>query len=202
MKREGSSLTALGIAAVRALEAERKPGDRVCYDPYARSFLPTWFYYLVKIFTVTGYAEWRGPGVQGFFVARVRYIDDYLKQCVNDGIGQLVILGAGFDSRAYRFGELLKGIKVIEVDHPATQATKKKKLVKILGELPNNLLFISMDFTKDALEEALPKGGYDESAKTLFIWEGVTEYLNLEAVKGTLSFIVKHSGPESSVIFD
>ena len=202
MKRERSSLTALGIAAFRALESERKPNEKICEDPYARKFIPAWFYYIAKFTMVTGYAEWRSPGVMGFLVTRARYIDDYLSECIRDGIEQLVILGAGFDSRPYRFEQLRGRVRVFEVDHPATQRVKKAKLTKIFGELPNYVTFVPVDFTQETLEKRLIESGYDKAAKTLFIMEGVTMYLSPEAINSTLSFVAGYSGPGSSLIFD
>jgi methyltransferase (TIGR00027 family) len=202
VKREQSSLTALGIAAFRALESERKQDEKICEDPYARKFVPTWFYYVAKFTMVTGYAEWRSPGVMGFLVTRSRYIDDYLSGGIRDGIEQLVILGSGFDSRPYRFEQLRGRVRVFEVDHPATQRIKKEKLVKIFGALPNHVTFVPVDFAEETLEKRLVESGYDKAAKTLFIMEGVTMYLNPEAMDSILSFVTGYSGSGSSLISD
>jgi len=137
----------------------------------------------------------------GFVVARERYIDDYLQSCIDGGLEQLVILGAGYDSRAYRF-EGLKRAKVFEVDHPATQRVKVVKLKEALGELPENVVFVPVDFTKETLERRLYACGYDNRLKTLFIWQGVTAYLTPEAVDNVLAFVAHHSANGSSIIFD
>ena len=202
MKRGQSSLTALGNAAFRALESEKKQNEKICDDPYARKFVPTWFYYIAKFTLVTGYAEWRSPGVMGALVTRSRYVDDYLSERIRDGIKQLVILGAGYDSRPYRFERLKDRARVFEIDHPATQDIKKAKLTKILGELPNYVTFVPIDFAKETLENRLAESSYDATAKTLFIMEGVTMYLGPDAMGNVLSFITKCSGPGSSIIFD
>lgn len=203
MKRGQSSITALGIAVIRAMEAKKSPHDRICDDPYAREFVPTWLYYLVKFFIVTGIAEWRGrAGIGEFIVARVRHIDDYLNEQIEEGIDQLVILGAGYDSRAYRFEQLRGKVKVFEVDHPTTQEVKKAKLEKIFGAVPDYVNYVPLDFEQETLDERLPQSGYDEGLRTLFIWEGVTEYLDAGSVDATLSFVSKKSGPGSSIIFD
>lgn len=122
MKKNQSSLTAAGIAIVRAIESEKPAGKRICYDPCARQFVSAGLFYFVKFFAVLGYADRRGPGVWEFLAARDRYIDDHLETCLGEGLAQLVILGAGYDARAYRFEALKTGVKVFEVDHPATQA--------------------------------------------------------------------------------
>jgi methyltransferase (TIGR00027 family) len=105
------------------------------------------------------------------------------------------------DSRAYRFDEL-KQIKVFEVDHPASQHSKLDKLKQIFGEIPEHVTYVDIDFNTQSLDARLNECGYDKTLKTLFIWQGVTQYLTPEAVDGTLSFIANHSVAGSSVIFD
>ncbi|MCJ7739230.1 MAG: SAM-dependent methyltransferase [Anaerolineae bacterium] len=194
-----TSTTAQGIAFARALESSRPPGERICYDPLARRLISPAFYLLGKLFA--GYAERKAPGVIGFLVARCRYIDDYLQACLETGLDQLVILGAGLDSRAYRFEQLEGHVRVFEVDHPATQQAKLGKLAKIFGELPEHVTYVPIDFNEEALRRLLDFG-YSPQVKTLFIWEGVTHYLTAEAVDQTLEFVLKNSGSGSSIIFD
>ncbi|MGE5123930.1 MAG: SAM-dependent methyltransferase, partial [Acidobacteriaceae bacterium] len=187
MKEKRSSLTAAGIAVVRAIESEKPDGLRICYDPYASRLLDPLFFRFMRIFIDIGYAERGGPGVQGFLVARCRFIDDLLQASLENGLQQLVILGAGFDSRAYRFEQLKYGVKVFEVDHPATQQVKMKKVKAILGELPAHVTYTSIDFEGETLEKCLLGSGYDEALMTLFIWEGVVMYLSTQSVEGTLN---------------
>ncbi len=201
MKRDRSSLTAAGIALARAIESDRPEGQRVCYDPYARRFINSAFYRFGKFFVDIGYSELRGPGVIGFLAARARCIDDCLEACIRDGLQQLVILGAGFDSRAYRFPALQRGVRVFEVDHPASQAVKKEKVTHIFGALPGYVTYVPIDFDVEALDKLL-SCGYREDLKTLFIWEGVTMYLQPSAIDSTLAFIAAKSPPGSTVIFD
>jgi methyltransferase (TIGR00027 family) len=199
MKRNQSSLTAEGIAMARALESSKPADARVCYDPYARQFVSTWLWVLGNL--TMGYATRRSPGVLEFLAARTRFIDDYLASCIADGIRQLVILGAGFDTRAYRFEQLRGQVNVFEVDYPATQRAKIEKLGKILGALPDCVTFVPIDFSCETLDK-LFASGYDKRLKTLFIWEGVTMYIAADAVDATLAFIVKNSGAGSSIVFD
>lgn len=202
MKKQQSSITAPGIAVVRAIESEKPQGARICYDPYARQFLNPLFYRFMRLFIDSGYAERSGSGVQGFLVARCRYMDDILQHSLEDGLQQLVILGAGYDSRAYRFEQLKQGVKAFEVDHPSTQKVKMSRVMAILGELPGQVTFVGLDFNHETLEQRLPESGYDAQLKTLFIWEGVVMYLSAKAVDSTLSFIARHSGAGSQVVFD
>ncbi len=202
MKEKQSSITAPGIAVARAIESEKPEEVRICYDPFAAKFLSPWFYRFMRLFIDTGYAERTGAGVLGFLVARCRYMDDLLQEMMGNGLQQLVILGAGYDSRAYRFEQLKTGVRVFEVDHPATQQAKMKKVKAVLGQLPGNVTYVGVDFNRDTLADKLATQSYDEHRKTLFIWEGVVMYLSLHAVDSTLGFIVHHSGPGSQVVFD
>ena len=95
-----------------------------------------------------------------------------------------------------------KGIKVFEVDHPATQNSKKEKLYEIFQMLPNHVTYVPVDFNKEKFHSILSANGYDRNLKTLFIWEGVSMYIYPEAVDETLSFVSKNSGKGSSIIFD
>ena len=204
MRQNQSSLTAMGIAVLRAAEMDKPADERICSDPLARRFIPAWFFYFMKLLLATGYAELRGAGIVGFILARCRYMDDVLSDALEQGLQQLVILGAGFDSRAYRFDRLRNGVRVFEVDHPATQQAKLRKLTRILepGGLPGYVTFVPVDFTYQTLDARLPECGYSDRLKTLFIWEGVTMYLDAPAVDATLAFVSHHSAPGSAVVFD
>jgi methyltransferase (TIGR00027 family) len=198
MKRNQVSMTAQGIALARALEFERPPAERICNDPLARKFISTWFYLLGRLFA--GYGERKGPGVIGFLVARCRYVDDCLQAALADGIRQVVILGAGSDSRAYRI-EALAAARVIEVDQPATQAVKIDKVRELFGRLPDHVTYVPIDFNAEDLRK-LSAAGYDSNQRTLFIWEGVVHYLSAQAVDQTLAFVAGQSAPGSRIVFD
>ncbi len=206
MKKDKPSATAEANAAFRAAELLRPNNEQVCEDRFAKRFLGlrfgiiAWSRLLTRI--ALWYAERIIPGAANSVVARTRYIDDYLKQCIDDGIEQLVILGAGYDSRAYRFDELKARARVFEVDHPNTQKVKIQKVKKIFGSLPSNVTYVGLDLDKRKLGEGLRESGYDKDKKTLFIWEGVTVYLIPEAVDETLAFVAENSGKGSRIIFD
>jgi methyltransferase (TIGR00027 family) len=99
---------------------------------------------LSKLFVNTGLYDRIAKGVVGFIIARERYIDDYLITCLQQGFNQIVILGAGFDTRAYRINGIDK-TKVFEVEHPATQMVKLEKLQKIIAPLPDRVTFVPVD---------------------------------------------------------
>jgi methyltransferase (TIGR00027 family) len=201
MKQNQSSQSALGVAIFRAIESQKPEAQRICYDPFARAFIPIASYLLVKLFVDSGLYERLGPGGIEFITVRERYIDDYLKTVLSEGLGQVVILGAGFDTRPYRIPGIEK-THVFEIDYPATQETKRKGLKKVIDPLPEYVTFLPVDFNSLLLGECLHSSGYNEHAKTLFIWQGVTYFLEAKSVDSTLEFIATHSGPGSSVIFD
>jgi methyltransferase (TIGR00027 family) len=133
---------------------------------------------------------------------RTKRFDAALLDALQDGARQVVVLGAGFDSRAYRFQSQLDNVRVMEVDYGPTQAYKKQRLGEILDVIPSNVSFVPMDFTKDNLLEQLRNAGYSEQQKTFFLWEGVTYYLPESAVKDTLHFVRDHSAAGSRIAFD
>jgi methyltransferase (TIGR00027 family) len=111
-------------------------------------------------------------------------------------------LGAGYDSRAYRFDQLKGNVRVFEVDHPSTQKAKKEIVERILGFLPDHVVYVSIDFEKEKLDERLLESSYDVNLKTSFIWEGVTMYITAEAVDEILDFVAENTGEGSSIVFD
>ena len=141
------------------------------------------------------------PGAAAFILLRERYIDDFLKAQLIEGLEQVVILGAGYDTRAYRIPGIEK-THVFEVDESATQNRKKELLIKVVDPIPSFVSFVPVNFNRESPGERLKNEGYNEKAKTLFIWQGVTYFLTKEGIENTLSFISEHSGPGSTVIFD
>jgi len=112
-------------------------------------------------------------GLAWMMLLRTRFIDDALERAVKNGATQVVILGAGFDTRAHRFRELLKDCMVIEVDTAATQNHKKRRIESIVIDVPTNLAYLEIDFTNDDLGSALHAAGIRRAEKTFYIWEGV-----------------------------
>ena len=148
---------------------------------------------LVKSFRIGGY----------YYVnARTKHIDKLLQEAAENGATQVVILGAGFDSRAYRFGKDYPKLTFIEVDHPTTSAYKQTLVKKIIGRTPSNVVFAPIDFNTQKLADVLTKVGYDPKQITFFIWEGVTFYITEAGVDQTLQFIATHPAQGSAVVFD
>jgi methyltransferase (TIGR00027 family) len=199
MKKTQTSTTARGIAAMRAIETEKGPGSAICTDPFARRFTTLPFYLLSKLFS--GYGERRAPGAQGFIICRCRCFDDYLRDCLGNGVRQVVILGAGLDSRAYRRDPGTDVVRFFEVDQPATQAAKIRRVKAVMGGIPANVTHVPIDFNEETLD-ALRRHGFDPARRTLFLWEGVTYYLDPGAVDATLAWIRSNACAGSTVIFD
>jgi len=206
MKEGKASRTADAVALARAFESMKPADDRIFYDPLAKGFLSGIYAILAKSQFLANIALWFGervnPGGVRTAVLRTRYIDDVLKSCIDDGLEQLVILGAGFDARAYRGGGLRGEVKVFEVDHPSTQKLKTHKVKQLFGYLPEFVVYVPIDFDNERLDERLLESGFDRNLRTLFIWEGVTMYLTTEAVDDTLAFMTENAGHGSSVVFD
>lgn len=132
------------------------------------------------------------PEVFGFtwlMLVRTRCIDDLMVRAFDRGAAQLVILGAGFDSRAHRFREMLQGAVVYEIDHPATQQLKRRRAEAALGSAAANVIYVPVDFTRESLSGALRGAGFDASRTTCFIAEGLSMYVPEEAMKETLRAI-------------
>ena len=111
-------------------------------------------------------------------LARTRAIDDTVRESLRGEATQVVILGAGYDSRAYRMQGPLRGATVFEVDLPPMQELKKlRQCARVLGRAPGNVVFVPIDLATEDLGPALRKAGYRRDCKTVFVWEGVSMYL-------------------------
>src|SRR5208282_1335932 len=136
---------------------------------------------------------------RAFMAARSRYAEDELARAVAHGVTQYVILGAGLDTFAYRNPH--PGLRVFEVDHPATQAWKREQLQSAGIAVPPSLTFVPIDFEQQTLADGLAQSGFNAGAAAFFSWLGVTPYLTREACMTTLNFIAKLRAT-SGVVFD
>ncbi len=206
MQPDHASITAENNAVLRVHESLRPEQERICSDAYAVWFLPDRLMDAVdsdqRIRQAVEAWEDRFPGIVNSILARTRFIDDCLEAAIGEGIRQLVILGAGYDTRVLRFGALRDMVAVFELDHPDTQRIKLKRIHAHGGVDLSHVRFVPIDFSKDALDQTLFAHGYEAQLKTFFIWEGVTYYLPGAAVDGTLAFIRRYAGHDSSVVFD
>lgn len=201
-----ASHTALIAAIYRYLASkERRPGF-TGPDHMAYMFLPLKARFFLSIAFFRNLFKKKlgenSPGSYEYVSARTRFFDDLFVPALKTQIPQIVILGAGYDTRAIRFQELLNGTRIFELDAPTTQSEKLKLLGKSKTPIPDNLHFVPIDFERDDLKQILFRAGYDPTARCMFLWEGVTMYITEEAVNRTLSFVRYNSGPGSSIAFD
>jgi methyltransferase (TIGR00027 family) len=131
---------------------------------------------------------------------RSRFAEDCLGAAVSRGVRQAVVLGAGFDTFALRNPHSHLGLRVFEVDHPATQAWKRRRLSEVGLAIPASLSFAAVDFETDDLGQGLSDAGFKSDRPAFFIWLGVVPYLGRAAIAATLRYIA--SIPESEVVFD
>jgi methyltransferase (TIGR00027 family) len=118
---------------------------------------------------------------------RARFAEDIVEQAAASGVRQYVILGAGLDSFAYRRHDLLDQLRVFEVDHPATQQWKRRRLAGLGVGIPAGLVFAPVDFERQTMREGLEQAGFDFRQLAVFSWVGVTMYLTLDAISATLA---------------
>ncbi|WP_416829323.1 class I SAM-dependent methyltransferase [Ectobacillus polymachus] len=135
-------------------------------------------------------------------VSRARYAEDCLEQAIKFGVEQYVILGAGFDTFAFRRKDLLRNIHMFELDHPATQSLKKERMRQQGWDLPDKLHFIPIDFINEDLTTVLKHTPFDSNKRTFFNWLGVTYYLTKETFYQTFRSISKIAPARSMVVFD
>ena len=157
MKKDTPSRTAQYMALFRAIESVRSKNQRLFYDPYAVNFLDRGLKLVVKSSSIpligditTKIIEKQTPGAFSSGVARTRYIDDLLKKTIKNGVKQVIILRAGFDTRSLRL-KFLKNIPIIEIDHPDTAQFKIKVIDNSIGHLPENVKYYQIDFNQKSL---------------------------------------------------
>jgi methyltransferase (TIGR00027 family) len=191
-----ASRTAEYVALYRALESTERRREPLFRDPLAARFLTGSRSAWLALSHVPGlramierYSDSRAPGARTSAIARTRFIDDFVKKEVKRGIRQLVLLGAGFDARAHRIDDLLAtGSEVFEVDHPETQRAKRERLAGARG-LKNNVRYVPVDFLTQHLATQLADKGWEADHRSIFVWEGVTNYLDEVAVAAILDTV-------------
>jgi methyltransferase (TIGR00027 family) len=142
------------------------------------------------------------PELYGYFRARTIYLDDIFEQALRENLPQIVFLGAGYDTRAYRFRELIQETRIFELDIQPTQQRKKELLQQANVRIPDQLTFVPTNFKTEPIEAGLLATGFDQQQRTLFIWEGVTYYLPLEVINDTLTAVKLNTPPGSILCFD
>ncbi|MBN1264445.1 MAG: SAM-dependent methyltransferase [Anaerolineales bacterium] len=199
------SETAQMAALRRELANKAYPDTPFGSDNLATAFLPPHFRFFLKFRSVrqntADKLEAGLPGLQAYMIARTRFFDDLFTQALQDHTPQIVLLGAGYDTRAYRFAALNHGTHIFELDSPPTQNRKIKCLKHGHVQIPEAVTFVPVNFNDQPTAEVLAQAGFREDQKTLFLWEGVTYYLEASSVDQMIAFVCQtHS--ESLLAFD
>jgi methyltransferase (TIGR00027 family) len=187
------------MALFRAIESARPARSRLFRDPFAALFLHRWrkrIWWIARCaagrWLVERVFDRRSPGARAAGIARTKWIDEEVTRAL-ETCTQLVLLGAGFDMRAFRL-PAAQLVNNFELDHPETSLAKQAALRKGIGSLPKQVQFIGIDFNTQSLADVLSRAGFDQTRPTCFVWEGVTNYLSPEAVDGVLRQIAQAAG--------
>src|SRR4051812_11852641 len=190
----------------RALEHLKPAHERIIDDQWAQLFLSTPARRALAAWSgsLTGRVLRRlGPSGTTYVPLRHRFIDDHLLEALDIGAEQVVLLGAGYDTRAYRFADQLAGRPVYEVDLAAISRSKAATIAKHADVFPTtNVVRVEIDFERQGLEQTLKEAGFKAGARTFFTWEGVPMYLTRTAVKATLDAMSAISGAGSVIAHD
>jgi methyltransferase (TIGR00027 family) len=199
MREDAPSSTAIWVAALRA-DHQRFDEPKVLVDPVVGRLLPP--------------SDGAGPdrarrrrngpvtrAMRAWMVARSRFAEDELARARDRGTRQYALLGAGLDTFAYRQPPDDRPLEVFEVDHPATQLWKRRRLAAAGVRIPPNVRYVPSDFERGRLGEELANAGFDRRSPAFFTWLGVTVYLTSDAIASTLEFLGS-TAPGGGVVLD
>jgi methyltransferase (TIGR00027 family) len=188
LAEQQASRTAQGVAFLRAVHQVMDSPPLILVDPV-----------IVTLFGATGLQRMRDDpdryqspsarGLRAHVVLRSRFAEDRLEAAVKRGIMQYIVLGAGYDTFAYRQPEWAREIRVIEIDQPASQAAKREHLAAAGIAIPPNVTFADVDFERESLRQGLDRHGISTDVPTFFSWLGVTMYLTEDAVDAVLQTV-------------
>lgn len=207
MSRSPANKSGTYMAAFRAIESTKPEKERLLHDPFAAIFLSKFYQFLLACCSyrlmrniVTGCIQLRWPGTFTAAVARTKLIDDMIIDAVRaEGINQVIILNATYDTRAHRLN-VGQPLHYVEMDHPELQH-RKRKLLASLGGLPTvHVDYVQLDMNIQHISDVIPQLFYRQHYKTLFLWEGLTS--NMEAKQGeTIFHYVRKFSPGTQIIF-
>jgi methyltransferase (TIGR00027 family) len=200
------SETALFTALRRTIANKAYANSRFGPDYLAERFLPPNFRFFLMFRKIRDNTREKldvaFPGMNAYIIARTAFFDDLFVMALKESVPQIALLGAGYDSRAYRFASLIQATRIFELDVAPTQERKKVCLKKAKINVPQGVAFVPIDFNREILKNILEKAGWQSQQKTLFIWEGVTYYLDPGSVEATLDFFSQSADPNSLLAFD
>jgi methyltransferase (TIGR00027 family) len=173
-------------------------------DHLARRLLPGFIKVLIHIALLRRFfVRILAPaGIYEYVIARTKYVDEAFKKALADRFDQILLFGAGFDTRALRFHAEAQHVQIFELDAPITQQAKIRQYRRRNLAIPTNVVFIAIDFDKQPLSRKLDMAGFKKDRRNLFILEGVLMYLDPESVQSTFQVIREFAGPGSRVVFD
>jgi methyltransferase (TIGR00027 family) len=198
MNRDQPSGTALATAAARAAHLIVDAEPWILEDSLALPLLGDEADRLINVHRDPGVAD--VAAVRVAITSRSRYVEGHLSKAASRGIRQVVILGAGLDSLAYRSPHRGR-LSFFEVDHPVTQAWKRERLKAASIPVPGAVTFVAVDFRDESLDERLGHAGFDRSRPAFVIWLGVTQYLTPTAIGSTLD-VVGRFAPASELVVE
>jgi methyltransferase (TIGR00027 family) len=147
-------------------------------------------------------AEGLMPGSYWYELARVRHMDELLREEIAEGARQLVILGAGLDSRAHRLAHRLTDVTTFEVDHPNAAAFKRERVRRVFGALPRRIRYVDANLNEGQVGRALRAAGHREDERSVVLWSGVSPYLEASGVEAVLDWVGGSTAPGSALVFD
>lgn len=199
---EKASITAQMTCLIRALSYYEKDPMYKSKDYVASALLDPILCFLAKSAFFRNIYKYLAPkGIYEYVIARTKYIDEVFEK-IGERFEQILIFGAGLDTRSIRFKNQLKNAYIFELDSPATQTAKIERLRKKRITIPSNVVFIPIDFQKESLTQKLEEYGFKKSEEGLIILEGLTMYLDAKSVDETFKLISGLAGKGSLVIFD
>jgi methyltransferase (TIGR00027 family) len=200
------SETAFFAALRRALAHREYQNQQFGPDDLAEYFLPAHFRFFLRFQKIRTNTKERlngfFPGLNEMMIARTAYFDGLFVDALKQGTPQIVLLGAGYDSRPYRFARENQGTQIFELDIAPTQDQKVKCLRRAHIDIPPEVKFVPVNFNTQPLKAVLAQAGYDSNQKTFFSWEGVSYYLDAGSVDATLAFVSQKVHPDSTIAFD
>lgn len=187
-----ASRTAVMVATYRGRATNRTPA--LCHDPHALALAGE---------DGPRYAdayEKAVPHIELWVALRTARIDEAVSHALDEGIRQVVILGAGLDARAARLARA--GVRFFEVDMPSSQEDKKARVAELAGYPVDAATYVPCDFEHDDFLDRLVANGFRADEPAFFVWEGVSYYLTEAAVRATLSRVASGTHPGSTIVFD
>jgi methyltransferase (TIGR00027 family) len=200
VEKPAASRTALATSLMRAVHTRRDPHPLI-NDPWGDRLVPESIKRAMAASNELLDASMMGSRSYANVITRTRYAEDALKAAVSKGVGQYVLIGAGFDSFALRRPAFAKDLQIFEIDFPATQRLKIERIDACGMALPGGVHFIEADLSMESVAAALARSSFDTTRLTFFSWLGVTMYLTRAANLATLRSIASCSPAGSEVVF-